>query len=211
MNAGVILMCGTLLLAASAAVHGENISGWRRSLSIEVTPVSSGGTTRSSNGTRPREADSSSGYYSGRNFVRTKSSKVGLEVEVRNLGNRYETATLEWFFFGKPVTKGEPFIFDQGSKTVTLNGFDIQEMRVESTEVSNTVRKRSRSRYSRTSWYGRGSSNVTKSGHKLAGWIVRLVADGTVLQVRSSSPSLEEAGRRSDGLSSFPRGVASGD
>jgi len=158
-----------------------------------------------------KEPESASGYYYGRSFVRTKSSKVGLEVEMRNLSNRNEIATIEWFFFGKPITKGELFIFDQGSKTVTLNGFDIHEMRVDSTEVSNTVRKRSRSRYSRTSWYGLGGSNVTKTGHKLVGWVVRLIANGTVLQVRSSSPSLEAAGRSNDGFARFPRGVASGE
>ncbi|MDQ3621691.1 MAG: hypothetical protein M3463_04265 [Verrucomicrobiota bacterium] len=147
---------------------------------------SSGGATKSSNALKLSESDKIQGFQQRKdsNFsdVRTKRSGVGLQVEVRNLSAQADAATLEWFFLAKQV-EGKPgandaYIFNHGSQAITIAGGTRQIVPVESPDLESKVEKKLtlRSGY-RDQEDNLPSGSVRKSGSKLSGWIVRLVAN----------------------------------
>ena len=189
----------------------------RLSLSMEVRPVSSGGATRSKNSLHMHEGQKLPGYVQTRkndfSSTRKRGSGVGLDVEVRNFSQLSAEAVVEWYFVGKPVTGQDLFVFDQGSKALTIASGSREIIGAESSELTSTVKKHLtlRSGYAGGFQNNLPSASVKKSGSKVAGWIVRLIAGSQVLQVRASSPSLETTGRNESQLRLLPRKQAKAD
>jgi hypothetical protein len=141
---------------------------------------------------------------------RQKGSGVGLEVNVRNFRQGADEAQVQWYFLGKPVGGGEMFVFDEGVKTVTFNGPGGSSLPIESAELTSTVEKAAslRSGYADPR-HNLPEARVSKSGSKVAGWIIRLLAGDEVLQVRASTPSLEALGRNTAQLQALERQLQS--
>jgi len=117
------------------------------------------------------------------NYSQTKTSSRDLDLTVRNLSpNLPGDFEVEWYFFGKPASGSGRFLYDKGSKKVTIAPSASEKVPVESKELSaNTVRD--------NYWYGYSYT----SGDKADGWIIRVKAGGEVVRVKGSSPLLEEA------------------
>jgi hypothetical protein len=205
-----------LMVLAGAGPLSAQSPPSNHSLSMEVRPVSSGGTTRTSNNLYARKKDDPGTAYQPRysyySSVRIRESHVGLQIEVRNFGRQKTEAVIEWYFIGKPAAGNNLFVFDQGSKTVEVPAAHREIVQVKSKEVTNTTETKRR-RY--TFWddpdEGRRYSNIRKSGYKVAGWITRLTVDGKVMQVRGSTPSIETIGRSETELRRLPRYSTTGD
>lgn len=176
------------------------------SLSMDVRPVSSGGATRSKNSLNIQEGPQYPGYYQTRdqNFssTRRRGSGVGLAVEVRNLSRSTDQVVVEWYFLGKPARGGDLFVFDFGSRPLSVASASREIVEIESEKLTSTVERtlNFRSGYDGGPQNNLPSASVKKSGSKAAGWIVRLMAENQVLQVRASSPSLERLGQDGEQL-----------
>jgi hypothetical protein len=203
----VVLLWPTFLRTAPAQAP-------KHSMSMDVRTVSSGGATRTSNNLQIRNGEKIPGHYQTRdqNYLmkRQKGSGVGLEVNVRNFRQGADEAQVQWYFLGKPVGGGEMFVFDEGVKTVTFNGPGGSSLPIESAELTSTVEKAAslRSGYADPR-HNLPEARVSKSGSKVAGWIIRLLAGDEVLQVRASTPSLEALGRNTAQLQALERQLQS--
>jgi hypothetical protein len=102
------------------------------------------------------------------------------------------------------------FVFDEGTKMVTFTGPGGSSLPIDSAQLTSTVEKAAslRSGYADPR-HNAPVAKVSKSGSKVAGWIVRLVAGEEVLQVRASTPSLETLGRNAAQLQALARNLAS--
>ncbi len=192
---------------ASAQVAPTNT----HSLSLDVTVTGTGGASRAhSNFNENLGATTATGgaaadqkdYSSGRK----KKSALGLSVEVRNLARAEDRPTVEWYFFSEPVGKHEFSIFDSGTKDLAVNAGQSQTFPLESKELTQEVERHLHQSDGITNGIpDHPSASVKKSGDKIAGWLVRLLADGKLLQVRASSPQFEALGKDDAGLKSFQR------
>lgn len=203
-------MKGIILMFAAAVVGAGTLPaqspGRKHSLSMDVRPISSGGATRSKSNLNIHEGQQYPGYYQtqDQNFssTRKRGSGVGLAVEVRNLSRFTDQVELEWYFLGKPARGGDLFVFDLGSRPLSVGSASREIVEIESDRLTSTVEKtlNFRSGYDGGFQNNLPSASVKKSGSKVAGWIVRLMADNQVLQVRASSPSLERLGQDGEQL-----------
>ncbi len=197
------LLAFGIMVALATPIYGQNASASRHSLGLDVRVVSSGGPVRrtsdaSFGGNRTTVAKDS---YSK---SRDTTSGAGLLVEVRNLSAASDTARVEWYFFGKGVTKnGDDFIASIGSREVTVPPADAQKIEVDSPEFTS-FEERNLTLTKTKGGSGRGMS-TKKGGARMSGWMVRLLVDGQVAAVRASSPSMEAAGRDPAKLAAYPR------
>jgi len=112
---------------------------------------------------------------------RTKAVSRELGITVRNMsGTLPAEFEVEWYFFGKPAQGSRRFIYDKGSKRLSLKPGTFDKFLVTSKELSNYR-------------YNSAVSNRTyHSGEKAEGWIVRVKSGDEVVRVKASSPQLEQ-------------------
>lgn len=187
-----ILPCILAVLSLHAAEPAQ-----KHSLSLSVKPLATGGATRTksdmaltrSGSNRPGTAVTQGQDYS---TVREKSSGLDLEVEVRNLRSQPDNAQIEWLMLAKPVNDGETYVCDEGKQDVAVGAASSTKITIEGAELQSSVERRLEVKTTyNTTVRESSTAKETKSGEKRAGWIVRMLADGMVLQVRTSSPSLD--------------------
>lgn len=192
---------GLLLLAAPLRASAQH------SLSVDATSISAGGSTESTAGTTATSRASNSRTQSGFSHTlntsqtQTTTSKQAIQISVRNFGPAPDVAHVEWYFLAVPTTlepgKSAPeqeYAFDQGTKDVSLGGNGTQTFPVESIEITSSLKRANRTRMGRSgkiSANGRAKADQA-TGDKLAGWVVRIVADGKAISTKASSQSLEE-------------------
>jgi hypothetical protein len=124
--------------------------------------------------------------YERRANVKQDIRTVALTITAGTLGHAPFSAQVEWYFIEKDLQTKRDHVFDHGSKTVTLKaGADVQ---------FDAVSKQLKSSVTNDLIYGMSELTPKVSGGKPNGWIVRVSANGNVLVVRGSTPSLEEAG-----------------
>ena len=112
--------------------------------------------------------------------ARTKAVTRELTITVRNMsGTLPAEFKVEWYFVGKPSGGTQRFLYDKGSKSVSLKPGAFEKLQVESKELSN---------YKYTSVF-RGYTY--RSGDKADGWIIRAKVGDEVVRVKASSPQLE--------------------
>ncbi len=169
------------------------------SLSLDAVVVSSGGASKAETG--KLSATTLSNEVSSK---RDKKSGVGLDVEVRNLAPTADSAKVEWYFLGKSIGRGDAYIYETGSQEVEVAGGGAQKIPLQSKPLAIHEEK-----HLHTALTVEGGSVTTasaeKKGDKAAGWIVRLLADGVVLQVRASSPELENVAKNEAKFAAMPR------
>src|SRR3712207_3744293 len=134
---GLLLALVPAVLLVSVGAHAQTV---RHSFRLEAVVRSSGGEGSSSSKTKV-----GSGLASAKDMTRTqeRESSVGLEVQVRNMGQVQDKATLEWYFYAKPVAGGDDlFVFDQGTRELTLDPGSTDKLTVSSKELTSTVSRR---------------------------------------------------------------------
>ena len=111
---------------------------------------------------------------------RTKAETRQLEIAVRNMsGTLPGDFEVEWFFVGRPAAGTRRFLYDKGSRRISLKPGAFEKFDVESKELNNY---RYRSAY---------SGYVYRSGDRADGWIVRVKVGEDVVRTKASTVQLE--------------------
>jgi hypothetical protein len=115
------------------------------------------------------------------NYSQTKTTSKELTITVRNMSALPGEFEIEWYFFGKPASGSGRFLYDKGSKKISVAPGAFETFPVESKELSaKTVRD--------FYYYG---YNYT-SGDKAEGWLIRAKVGDEVVRLKASSPQLEQ-------------------
>jgi len=123
-------------------------------------------------------------------YSQTKTSSKELDITVRNMSQLPGEFEIEWYFFGKPANGTGRFLYDQGSKKISVPPGAFLKVPVESKGLSaHTVRG--------YYWYG---YNYT-SGDKADGWVIRAKVGDEVVRVKASNPLLEQMASDPNGFS----------
>jgi hypothetical protein len=210
-----VVLLGLLALAWPLPAQRPSTAA-HHSLSLEANVTETGGASKASTtlnqdpGGKPLAGGSTSAEQDDYKSNRTKNSGLGLDVKVRNLAPAQDQATIEWYFFGKAVEKnnlGKEFIFDTGSKQISINPGAEEDLPVRSSDLTM---KEERHLHINTGTSSTGgaippAASTKKSGAKVSGWMVRLIAEGKVLAVRASSTTLEDLAKNDGALVNYPR------
>jgi len=161
-----------LFLAATFAAHGQApATNPATSKSVYLDVVESQGSSTTVNHWRD---------ISG-NYSQTKTSSRELAVTVRNMDSAPGEFEIEWYFFGKPAGGTGRFLYDKGSKKVSVAPGASAKLAIDSKELSaNTIRD--------YYYYGYNYS----SGDKADGWVIRAKVGEEVIRVKGSNPLLEQ-------------------
>ncbi len=198
-----------VLIAALTSLAKAQTTPAHHSLSMDVKQTASGGSSSNQNNVKDQPGGQPGGPVAEQQHLSStheQKTGVSLSVEVRNLAPAADQAKLEYYFFGKPMEKGDQFIFDSGSKDVSVNPAGRQTFDLQSSELE--AREERNAHINKGAVKGKAIQPKTsekKTGAKVAGWMVRLTADGQVLQVRASSPTFETLGKNDAQLSAFPK------
>jgi hypothetical protein len=124
--------------------------------------------------------------------AKTKAETRQLDIAVRNLsGTLPGEFKVEWFFVGKPAAGTRRFLYDKGSRQMSLKPGAFEKFEVESKQLNNY-------RYHSVS-----SGYVYRSGDRADGWIVRVKVGDDVVRTKASSPQLEELEKNKDEFERF--------
>ncbi len=174
------------------------------SLSLQVEPLSTGSTVDESVATKDRSV---SGDHANKKEAQMRttrsqstSSSAAIEISVRNFGALPDTAQVEWYFVAEPahLDSGKPaadqrYVFDKGSQNANLAAGGTSRIPVTSKEVtSETARKAG---FHTGKYHGMHNGGEEKTGDVLSGWIVRVVADGKVIESKGSKQEMEDLAR----------------
>ncbi|MEP6668873.1 MAG: hypothetical protein ABJF10_06965 [Chthoniobacter sp.] len=128
------------------------------------------------------------------NYSQTKTSSRELAITVRNMSALPGEFELEWYFFGKPASGSGRFLYDKGSKKMTVSPGASEKVAIDSKELSNhTVRD----------YYYWGYNY--SSGDKADGWILRVKVGEEVVRVKASNPLLEQLAADEAGFAKLTR------
>ncbi len=119
--------------------------------------------------------------YDG-SYSKTRTATRELAITVRNMSAIPGKFTIEWFFVGKPANGTRRFLYDQGTREVTLGPSAFEKFPVESKELSSQT--------SRDTYYSFNYSY--KSGDRPDGWIIRAKVGDDVVRVKASNAQLEQ-------------------
>jgi hypothetical protein len=199
-----------LPLAVSIAGAASLGSAWAQvpaqphSLSLKVEPLSSGSETGTSESTR--ESRPPLAYRPGEvaaiHNKQTQTNKQGetMQVTVRNFGVLPDAARVEWYFVAVPVKPDaqtpiaqQESIYDKGSKAESLGAGGADVFPITSKDLDSKISKSSREHMGNKGKIHRDprASREKESGFVAGGWMVRLVADGRVVDARGSTDALE--------------------
>jgi hypothetical protein len=128
-----------------------------------------------------------------------------LQINVRNVGHRPETARLEWFFVAKGLNGGDMFVWDQGEREVPMAAGTSRDEVVESKDLEQQLTTQTRSQSERVPGFGnrlattveRAVTSQSRTGARTYGWIVRMFVEEQLVKVQASSKPLEMVARNS--------------
>lgn len=127
---------------------------------------------------------------------RTKAVSRQLTISVRNMsGSLPGEFEIEWYFVGKPASGIRRFLYDKGTKRVTLKPGTFEKVTVTSKELSN---------YKYTSVY---SGYTYRSGDRADGWIIRAKVGDDVVRVKASNATLEQLEKNPEEFGKFVQNV----
>jgi hypothetical protein len=163
-RAGVLFM---MLVVGAFPLWGQQPGG-SKSVYIEVVEAAGNAAT----------LDSWRSVYGSNS--RTQAATRELGITVRNMSAAPGQFEIEWYFVGKPANGTRRFLYDKGSRRVSLQPGALEKFAIESKELTNY---RYHSVYSGYSY---------KSGDKADGWILRAKVGDEVVRVKASNPQLEQ-------------------
>lgn len=205
-----LVFCG---LSANAQVPSDSDNASApapprpHSISMEVKTVASGGATDAKNA-----AKTNVGKYIGVDRAKlttvsqdnkiTQNHRVVLQVTLRNFSQQPDRVDIESYFFGQPVSSNKMFIFDSQKTTVPLQASETRTINIASKEIASTVEKT----YVSADGYLPLMSK-RESGDKMKGWVVRLMGEGKVIQIRGSDLKYEDIGRDDAKLQALKKSI----
>lgn len=157
-------------------------------LSFEARLISSGGASKVEQG--------------GLQSSETRQSKMLVELRAHNFSATPAETRLEWFFVARDLQSKKYYVWSRGDRQLSLAGGAEQTEMAESTELARTTTKTTEIGIV-TNAFGQTIGNTfhsskSETGARPYGWIVRMWANGHLVQVRTSSNHLEAMGRLSD-------------
>ena len=196
------LVTGLALIALCARTAAADLQ--KVSVSIDVKPAGSGGETKSSSdakagtmgGTGYGTTNAKTDQYSG---TRVHQSGLKLDIEARNLGTAGAHVIIDWVFLQEPANgKGEMSGHGRGQKELDILPGSSMKLTADSGPITSKTTKHLALKTTGSASTGQsqtatGSTSV--EGSRLKGWIVRLHANGAVVQVRASGPAFEAIGK----------------
>ena len=124
-----------------------------------------------------RQTEYDTGYYSSRNYNRS----VALKITVRNMTTNSFDTKLEALFVAEAMSAGSADgIYCKRETSATLTSREVHEFATDSEPLQSHVDK--------------GYYYNYKSGSKFKGYIVRIFANGQLVEVNASQPSLQKIG-----------------
>ena len=176
-------------LFGSRLAHGQG----SHSVSLDVQPVSGGAAVQNTVTTKQAPATST---FSTSNVNVTRATET-LQINVRNFGPVPTAAKIDWYFIAAPVqpspdkpAEDQEYVFDQGSKDLTLAGGGTQTITAESKEVTAT--RKVASGRSRRASATTSAKKPSETGSNLHGWLARVVVDGKTVAARGSTQTYED-------------------
>ena len=116
-------------------------------------------------------------------YSQTKTSSRELSITARNMSALPGEFEIEWYFFGKPASGSGRFLYDKGSKKLTLAPNASEKFAIDSKELSNHTTRGDYYYY-----YG----YTYNSGDKADGWVIRAKVGEEVVRVKASNAVLEQ-------------------
>lgn len=171
-------------LPAASAAASPAAAPVQHSLSMDVKAVGSGGTGKAT-------------HVGSMQDTTLQGHRTVLAVEVRNFSQHPDQAHVEWYFFGAGLGSSKVSLFDSGGSDVTLQAGGVEKLSAASKELT-TVVKRSITTGPVTNGVQITTIAREEGGSTVKGWLVRLLADGKVIQMIGSSSKYEELGKHGD-------------
>lgn len=200
------------LLGGSLGAFGQMPAAPRpHSLSLSVEPVSTGGNSHDHDATSDKRAFEHPG--AGHAEIRTRQVETNeesesIQVSVRNFGQTPDAVQVEWYFVAAPAnhnTVDKQFIYDQGSKSVTIASGATEAFPVDSKEITAQIKRHNQVHMGKSGkFHSENSGKEKETGSTLDGWMVRVVADGRTVEARASKDQLADIVRDDAKLQSMP-------
>ena len=191
---------GTMTKLPGAAVS--------RGLSFDAHSTASGGAMSGSHNAAPIVQNNGNPNGGGEcSTTRTRKSRSGLEITVRNTSSQADSARIEWFFVAEDEGSSNFHVWDSGQRDVSVPGVGQAREVVSSTEITSSVTRTTTVTNvgNANTPIARSATTQTKSGTRPYGWIVRMFVDGQFARVQASTGTLEQLGRNSDQLNGLVR------
>jgi hypothetical protein len=130
--------------------------------------------------------------------ARKTNHSTTLEISIHNFSQFPDDIQVETHFYAtKYEGGGKDRLLDSSTKKITVAPLLTESFTVRSKEVASKIIKKFKTASgSPDVSYGSISTNKV-SGEKISGWVVQLIADGKILQVRGSSARFEDMGQHS--------------
>jgi hypothetical protein len=176
---------------ATLTLHSEaQLPGVKSSLSFEVRTLASGGVSNSNPMATPPTFTGIRDLRVSR--TRTMKSQTTIELKVRNLGAQPASGIFEYYFVAQTGDKPAPYFWDKGTRSMTLEPGKEQTQIFQSAELAHsTVQSVVSTPVPGSSSQAIIYARTDKVGSRPLGWVVRLVVDGKVAQIRASSSECE--------------------
>ena len=192
------LFAAVLLLAGSPSAFGQMpTAAHPHSLSLNVEATSTGSTAHDHDNTSDKRAFEHPGV--GHEEYRTHQTETNkqsesVQVSVRNFGQLPDTVQVEWYFVAAPAahnTLDKQFIYDQGTKSVTIAPGATETFPVDSKEIASQIKRHNQVHLDKKgNFHSEHSGKEKEVGAVLDGWMVRVVADGRALDAKASKDQL---------------------
>ena len=216
MNMRVSVFCFSLLMAGlcaegqlpatTATTTGAAVQV-HHSVSLDVQLQGSGGAGHSSNKTHD-----DTGKYTGvdgqalaTSTIESKQTinhRTVLSIAVRNFSPQPDEVQLEWYFFAEPYGGSKTYILNSDVSKISLKGSETQNVTATSLETGVTTVQKATG----AAGYEPILSRQT-NGTKQKGWMVRVLADGKVIDVRGSDLTTEGYGKDDKALEALKKGA----
>ena len=191
MSVAIFALSAHAQLPVPGAAASPAAAPVQHSLSMDVKSVGSGGTGKATHGGSMQDTT-------------LQGHRTVLAVEVRNLSQYADKAHVEWYFFGAGLGSSNVYIFDSGGSDISVPAGGSEKLEAASKELTTVVKR------SITTGPVINNVQVTtiarqEGGSTVKGWLVRLMADGKVIQIAASSPKYEDLGRHDSDLQALQR------
>jgi hypothetical protein len=198
------LLCLFVITGGLSPLYGQNpVAPAAHSLSVKVDQLNSGGSAETHEGTHVSPIVNHPGEVTSikNNQTQTNRQSEGIQITVRNFGSLPDSARVEWYFVDSPERPNskkpaaeQQSIFDQGSQTVSLAPGGVQTIPVQSRDVTSTVKRHTQEHEGARGrvHQERRATGKKETGSVMSGWMVRVVADGRVIDSSASNDEFGE-------------------
>ena len=179
-------------------------------LMLDVINKGAGGAYASTGGGLPNPGQNQTASSTGK---QTRNHSTTLGITIQSQDKTPVDVTVEWYFFAKKEMNyrgGKEFLFDSGSKTLTIRPtgsetFDETSKVAQTTKTTKITGQNSTNTATNDN-YTSYSASESEGGTKITGWVVRMLVDGKVIATRGSDFKYEDAAKDPDKFEAFKAG-----